>query len=231
MMRVLLVEDERVLGDTIRLSLEKMGLECVWATTLKEARLRLSRERYSLWILDRNLPDGEGTVLLSHPSRSGSLVLILSSKSGVEERVQGLRLGADDYLPKPFSYRELEARVEALGRRAVLHPPAKEESGWRLDRDTLTLDTGAASVLLTPLEFKFMEYLLAREGSIVSKDRLLKDVWGFTFLPKTRTVDYLITQLRKRIEPDPEHPRHLLTIRGAGVKLQTGGLYKDGTPE
>jgi DNA-binding response OmpR family regulator len=228
MIRVLLVEDEPVLGDAIRLSLSKMGLECEWVTTLQEARSALSRERFDLWVLDRNLPDGEGTALLSTSGRSHALVLILSSKSGVEERVQGLKMGADDYLPKPFSYRELEARLEALSRR--LPPASSSATGthWVLDRDSLKLRTERVEVVLTPLEFKFMEYLLAREGSIVSKDRLLKDVWGFAFLPKTRTVDYLINQLRKRIEPDPEHPRHLLTIRGAGVKLLTlGGLYKE----
>lgn len=221
MMRVLLVEDELVLGDTIVLSLKKMGLECDWAKTLKEANRHLAQGVYGLWILDRNLPDGEGTVLLSHPRRSKSLVLILSSKSGVEERVQGLRLGADDYLPKPFSFRELEARLEALGRRVPAPVVDEKRSGWWLDPGTLTLHTDRIPVVLTPLEFKFVSYLLDREGDIVSKDRLLKDVWGFTFLPKTRTVDYLITQLRKRIEPDPEHPKHLLTIRGAGVKLLT----------
>ena len=72
---------------------------------------------------------------------------------------------------------------------------------------------------LTPLEFKFLQYLIERKETIVSKDRLLRDVWGFSFLPKTRTIDYLITQLRKRLEPDPEKPAHLLTIRGAGVKF------------
>jgi DNA-binding response OmpR family regulator len=222
--RILLVEDELVLGDTIRISLGKMGFECDWAKTLKEARERLTGQRYPLWILDRNLPDGEGTTLLSHSRRKEALVLILSSKSSVEERVQGLKLGADDYLPKPFSFRELEARLGALSRRAPAAPdPEVRGKGWTVDMNRLTLDTGSKQVELTPLECKFMTYLIEREGDIVSKDRLLRDVWGFTFLPKTRTVDYLITQLRKRIEPDPEHPRHLLTVRGAGVRLQTRG--------
>jgi DNA-binding response OmpR family regulator len=219
--RILLVEDELVLGDTIRISLGKMGFECDWAKTLGEARERLSTGKYPLWILDRNLPDGEGTTLLSHESRNEALVLILSSKSSVEERVRGLKLGADDYLSKPFSFRELEARLGALSRRAPASDLKTTGKGWTVDSKRLTLDTGSKRVELTPLECKFMIYLLEREGDIVSKDRLLRDVWGFTFLPKTRTVDYLITQLRKRIEPDPEHPRHLLTVRGAGVRLET----------
>jgi len=217
--RLLLVEDELSLGDTIRLSLIKMGFECDWVKTIKEAREKLNHEVYELMILDRNLPDGEGTQLLKHPRRKGVMALILSSKSGVDERVEGLRKGADDYLPKPFSFKELEARIHALMRRRPEGGIRESSALWVLSEELLTLETELGAVELTPLEFKFMKYLIDRKGTIVSKDRLLKDVWGFSFLPKTRTIDYLITQLRKRIELDPEHPKHLLTIRGAGVKF------------
>jgi two-component system OmpR family response regulator len=221
MSRLLLVEDELVLGDTIRISLQKMGFECVWVKTLREARESLGAEAFDLLILDRNLPDGEGLSLLKHPKRPYFLALVLSSKSGVNERVAGLRQGADDYLPKPFSFKELEARIHALQRRLPGKAPGTVASdvSWTLDEHELTLVGARGRVVLTPLEFKFMSYLISRRGMIVSKDRLLKDVWGFSFLPKTRTIDYLINQLRKRIEEDPEHPRHLLTIRGAGVKF------------
>jgi DNA-binding response OmpR family regulator len=218
--RILLVEDEPALGDTIRLSIEKMGHQCDWVKTMKEARMRLTTGLYSLMILDRNLPDGDGTLLLRHPGRENLLVLILSSKSSVEERVEGLRRGADDYLPKPFSFHELEARIDALHRR--VRGPELSGTGhalWSLSEERLTVRSPAGEVLLTPLEFKFMKYLIERKGIIVSKDRLLKDVWGFGFLPKTRTVDYILNQLRKRLEADPESPRHLLTIRGAGVRF------------
>ncbi len=220
MKKVLLVEDELILGDTLSLSLKKMGLECDWVKSLKEAREFLKKGNYQLLILDRSLPDGEGTALLQHPKRETFMALILSSRSSVEERVQGLKLGADDYLPKPFSFKELEARVHALMRRSTR--TQLQEDGtllWELNEQKLTLRTEQGEVELTPLEFKFMKYLIERKETIVSKDRLLKDVWGFSFLPKTRTVDYLITQLRKRIEPDSESPKHLLTIRGAGVKF------------
>ncbi len=220
MRRILLVEDEPALGDTIRLSIEKMGHRCDWVKTMKEARVRLTTGLYSLMVLDRNLPDGDGTLLLRHPGREKLMVLILSSKSSVEERVEGLRRGADDYLPKPFSFHELEARIEALLRRMRATESAGGESSvWTLSEETLTIRSPAGEVLLTPLEFKFMKYLMERKGIIVSKDRLLKDVWGFGFLPKTRTVDYILNQLRKRLEADPESPRHLLTVRGAGVKF------------
>lgn len=215
--RVLLVEDEVVLAETLLLSLKKLGYECSHARTLKEAREFLKKSRFDLMILDRNLPDGEGTRLLKDPNRANAMTLILSSKSSISEKVEGLNYGADDYLPKPFSYLELSARLQALERRR----PSASESGehWASDETTLSLQTPRGKIELTPLEFKFITYLIARKNMIVSKSRLLHEVWGFTFLPKTRTVDYVITNLRKRIEAEPDSPKHLLTIRGAGVKF------------
>ena len=222
--RVLLVEDELVLADTLLLSLKKLGYECSHARTLKEARDQLTKSRFDLLILDRNLPDGEGTRLLKDPNRSDAMTLILSSKSSVKDRVEGLNYGADDYLPKPFSYLELSARLQALERRrlqAVAATPEneREKRFWISDESTLAIETPRGKIELTPLEFKFLTYLIARKNTIVSKARLLQEVWGFTFLPKTRTVDYVITNLRKRIEEEPDSPKHLLTIRGAGVKF------------
>ena len=220
MNRILLVEDEVLLGDTIVLSLKRMGFDCVWVKTLKDAKAKLREEAFGVAVVDWNLPDGEGVELLRHPKRKYVMILILSSKSSVSERVEGLKRGADDYLPKPFSFHELEARIQALLRRK----PEPERSdpranSWTLDESTLQVSCPTGVFELTPLEFKFLNYLVDRKGTIVSKDRLLRDVWGFSLLPKTRTVDYLITQLRKRIEPDPETPIHLLTVRGAGVKF------------
>lgn len=221
---VLVVEDERVLADTLLLSLHKLGYACTWAKNLKEARKALAGAAFAYWILDRNLPDGDGMSLLAEPARAGARVLILSAKSEVGERVKGLKAGADDYLSKPFSFAELDARLEALARRlpAVEAIVADSNAGtelWSLDGERLTVVAPTGTVELTPLEFKFMSYLIERKGTIVSKDRLLKDVWGFAFLPKTRTVDYVLTQLRKRLELEPESPVHLLTVRGAGIKF------------
>jgi DNA-binding response OmpR family regulator len=214
--RVLLVEDEVVLADTLLLSLKKLGYECSHARTLKEARELLKKKRFDLLVLDRNLPDGEGTQLLKDPNRGDAMSLILSSKSTVAEKVEGLNFGADDYLPKPFSYLELSARLQALERR---RPTVENTEHWVSDETTLSIQTPSGKIEFTPLEFKFLIYLIARKNTIVSKSRLLQEVWGFTFLPKTRTVDYVITNLRKRIETEPDTPKHLLTIRGAGVKF------------
>lgn len=217
--KVLLVEDEKILAETILISLKKMGYECTHSSTLKAAKDQLKNNRFDILILDRNLPDGEGTRLLKDPNRGSSMALILSSKSSIAEKVEGLNYGADDYLPKPFSYLELSARLQALERR---RPPVVEgvsQDRWTSDESTLSIQTPRGKIELTPLEFKFLTYLIARKNTIVSKSRLLQEVWGFTFLPKTRTVDYVITNLRKRIEDEPDSPKHLLTVRGAGVKF------------
>lgn len=216
-LKVLLVEDEELLADTLLLSLQKLGYECLRASTLKEGRELLKKNRFDLMILDRNLPDGEGTRLLKDPNRGSAMTLILSAKSSVAERVEGLNYGADDYLAKPFSYPELSARLKALERRRPVQVELPEE--WKSDETNLSVQTPKGKIELTPLEFKFLTYLIARKNTIVSKNRLLQEVWGFTLLPKTRTVDYVITNLRKRIEDEPESPKHLLTIRGAGVKF------------
>ena len=226
MSKILLVEDETVLADTLLLSMQKLGFQCIWVKTLKEARSELKKNKFDLMVLDRNLPDGDGIELLRSPERKKILTLVLSAKAALSDRVKGLTEGADDYLPKPFSFQELAARLQALERRiperengAAEIPELKKITLWSLNVDTQSIFTAQGWMELTPLEFKFLSYLVVREGSIVSKDRLLRDVWGFSFLPKTRTVDYLVTQLRKRIEPNPEVPVHLLTIRGAGIKF------------
>jgi DNA-binding response OmpR family regulator len=223
--QVLLVEDERALADALLVSLKKLKTVCVWAKNLKEARELIAARSFDFWILDRNLPDGEGLSLLDEGGRRAQ-VLVLSAKSEVADRVLGLKAGAEDYLSKPFSFAELSARLEVMARRIPASVPkaeAKPETSfvWRLNRDRLEVTAPNGVHTLTPLEFKVLEYLIEREATIVSKDRLLKDVWGFTFLPKTRTVDYLVTQLRKRLEPEPEQPVHLVTVRGAGIRFHS----------
>lgn len=217
---ILVVEDERALADTLLLSLEKLGYHCTWARNLMEARQALVDSVFAYWILDRNLPDGDGLSLLDESTRGSARVLILSAKSEVAERVRGLKAGADDYLSKPFSFAELSARLEVLSRRLPAGAPAGKDGLWSLDPNRLSVVAPTGKIELTPLEFKFVTYLIEREDMIISKDRLLKDVWGFAFLPKTRTVDYVLTNMRKRLEPDPESPIHWLTIRGAGIKFK-----------
>lgn len=215
---VLLIEDELALSEAIRMSLKTLRLRCQWAKNLKEAKAKIESEAFDFWILDRQLPDGDGLSLL--PKRpQATQVLVLSAKSEIEERVKGLRAGAEDYLPKPFSFAELGARLEVMARRIDLQALSVSTSAWMLNEAKLEVQSPQGVHSLTPLEFKFMKYLFEHQNVIISKDRLLKEVWGFSFLPKTRTVDYLLTQLRKRLEPVPDAPKHLITVRGAGVKF------------
>ncbi len=214
-MNILFVEDEERLGRTIKLALEAMGHQVTWVKLLSNARLTLGQDVFQLVVLDRNLPDGEGLSLCSDIQKISPAphVLILSAKSEIHFRVEGLDAGADDYLAKPFSLEELQARVRSLNRR-VGHL-------WERRPDQLRILSPKGWLDLTQQEYKFLDYLIAHEGQVISKERLLREVWGFSLLPKTRTIDFFITQLRKRLEDDPENPKHLVTIRGAGIKFHT----------
>src|SRR6185437_10916202 len=154
----------------------------------------------SLILLDRTLPDGDGLSLCTKLRSGGSnrcgMILMLTARGEISDRVQGLNAGADDYLPKPFSWPELEARIRALFRRAAPAKTAKSsESGeadkvWTIDSKKLRILGPNGWKTLTPLEFKLASKLIEARGEIVTREDLLKDVWGFTLLPKTRTVDH-----------------------------------------
>lgn len=228
--RALLVEDEGNLAVALAIALEKLGIEIRQVPTLALAREALDGDfTPELVLLDRQLPDGEGLELcreLRERGYSGS-ILVLTAAGQVEERVEGLNTGADDYLAKPFSWQELEARVRALARRgnpgrAVDRPPERPESlapRWTLDETRLRILGPKGWIELTPLEFKLASKLISAAGAIVSRKELLQEVWGFKFLPQTRTVDHFLGRLRKHFELDPEEPRHFLTVRGAGYRF------------
>ncbi len=234
---VLLVEDERNLASALKIALKKLGItDLSEATTLREAREVLSKTQPELIILDRTLPDGDGLDLCREIRNRGSrqFILMLTARGQIQDRVDGLRGGADDYLPKPFSWEELSARVEALARRTVGQKTSGFAAGsagsegvgadlsiWALDEGQLRiLSPSQEWVTLTPLEFKLARHLIDAGGDIVSRETLLKAVWGFTLLPKTRTVDHFMGRLRKLFEKNPEDPAHFLTVRGAGYRFQ-----------
>lgn len=224
----LLVEDERNLVTALQIALRKLGIHAQSATTLNSAREAVKRLKPDFILLDRALPDGDGLDLCASLRAEGctSAILVLTAAGRIEDRVAGLNTGADDYLPKPFSWDELEARIRALARRreylaADSTAKARRENAlWTRDAQRLRVLGPRGWEELTPLEFKLASKLLAAEGAIISRDDLLKDVWGFTLLPKTRTVDHFLGRLRKRFELDPESPRHFLTVRGAGYRFE-----------
>jgi two-component system alkaline phosphatase synthesis response regulator PhoP len=222
---VLVVEDETQLARALDVALKHLGLPTRFASTLDAAREEIAKRVPDLILLDRMLPDGDGVTLCQEIRERLSgvlpLVMILSARGETPERVLGLDAGADDYLPKPFSIDELHARIRALSRRYPSSVPETKsvERLWELKGDTLQVLGPKGWVGVTQLEFKLLEKFLAHPGRVVSRDDLLKDVWGFQWLPKTRTVDFFISRIRKNFEIDPDHPRHFMTVRGVGYRF------------
>lgn len=217
----LLVEDEPNLATALQVALRKLGVPTTHASTLASANQALQMKTFEFILLDRALPDGDGLKLCSSLRATGyqGTILILTASGQMEDRVLGLNEGADDYLPKPFSWEELEARVKALARRK---PAFKTHSPlWETDESSLQILGNRGWVRLTPLEFKLASHLIQKAENIVSRSSLLKEVWGFSLLPQTRTVDHFLGRLRKHFEENPEKPKHFLTIRGAGYKFQS----------
>lgn len=228
MIRALLVEDEESLALAIKVALKRTAIEEVThVDTLQDARKHIKQSLFNIILLDRTLPDGEGTELLrdllKFKNRPIPMVLILSARGLVEERIEGLKLGADDYLPKPFALEELLARIEALLRRRQggQEPhPSEGQALWSLDENHRKLLGPKGWIELTPIEFKLASHLIANEGKVLTREDLLKDVWGFRFLAQTRTVDFFVGKLRKRFEENPNEPHHFLTLRGSGFMFK-----------
>lgn len=217
----LLVEDEVNLASALQIALKKLKIPAKHVSTIEAARNAIKSRAPDLLVLDRTLPDGDGLALCEELRGSGfrGAVLMLTARGQTQERIDGLRKGADDYLPKPFSWDELGARIEALSRRFT--PSEKDSTGvWAADRGKLRIKGPSGWTTLTPLEFKLAKHLMDADGAIVSRETLLKSVWGFTLLPKTRTVDHFMGRLRKLFEENPEEPKHFVTVRGAGYRFQ-----------
>jgi DNA-binding response OmpR family regulator len=222
---VLLVEDETALASTLMIALSRLKIgEVRHATTLGQARDLLAVAASDLLILDRNLPDGDGLELCTELRANGfrGSILCLTAMGEPDDRIAGLDSGADDYLPKPFHWEEFAARIRALSRRkdpGAVAAAGKPAGLWQVDATRLKILGPKGWVELTPLEFKLATHLIQATGAIVSREKLLKEVWGFRFLPKTRTTDYFLGRLRKYFELNPDEPRHFLTVRGAGYRF------------
>ena len=236
--RILLVEDEPHLRTTLEILLAPLTVTLETATTLAEARASTRKQKFDLILLDRTLPDGDGATLCTElrAAQDSTFICILSARGTVEDRVHGLNVGADDYLPKPFAWPELEARLRALARRSQRAPGEVPASApmqeWESDEGLLRVRGPNGWVQLTPLEYKLVSTLMRAKGKIVSREELLREVWGFSLLPKTRTVDQFLARVRRLFEPNPEEPRHFLTVRGAGYRFNAAPSEKESkTPE
>jgi DNA-binding response OmpR family regulator len=218
---ILLVEDEQAIADLVRAYLRRDGFDVVWARSGEQALEELARHPVRLVVLDIGLPGIDGfEVCRRLRSRTGVPILILSARDEEVDRVAGLEAGADDYVTKPFSPRELVARVKAILRRAggpgaVVEAGALAVGDVELDRASRTVSVGGEPVELTSREFDLLAALLAHPGIVLSRDRLLELAWEGEFAGGTRTVDVHVAQLRAKLG----RPDFVETVRGAGYKV------------
>jgi len=226
MPKILVVDDEESMLDVIRYSLEKAGYQVCAAADGEEA-LRLAREQKpDLVVLDVMLPKMDGyEVCKIMCVEMGMPIIMLTAKDEEFDKVIGLEVGADDYVTKPFSPRELVARVRAHLRRkmkAAQGPPANEARFGdlivNLDRREVHLE--GRKVDLTPREFDVMTHLVQNANRVVTRESLLDKVWGYDYYGEDRIVNVTIARLREKIEIDPAHPRYIITVRGAGYLFQ-----------
>jgi DNA-binding response OmpR family regulator len=215
---VLLVEDESGIASLVRAYLERDGFRVVWAASGGEALAALEREQVRLVLLDIALPDIDGLEVCRRIRRQSSVpIIMLTARDAEADRVAGLELGADDYVPKPFSFRELVARVKAVLRRTEQQPSAETlvVGDVVVHRGAREVVVDGESVELRGREFDLLAYLIENRGLVLSREQLLERVWGLGFPGGTRTVDVHIAQLRRKLA----RPALIRTVRGAGYKL------------
>jgi DNA-binding response OmpR family regulator len=205
-MRVLLVEDHTELAETVAAGLRREGMAIDVAHDGRGAYERIAITDYDVLVLDRDLPDVSGDEIcrsLVDESRE-SKILMLTAAGAIEDRVNGLAIGADDYLPKPFAFAELVARIRALGRRSGTPlPPALAHGDLRLDPAHRVASRAGARLALSPKEFALLEYLLVAQGRVVSAEELLERVWDENADPFTTTVKVTIRRLRAKLGEPP----------------------------
>jgi DNA-binding response OmpR family regulator len=226
--KILVVEDDRNLLDTLKYNFSKEGYGVVTAVDGAEALDAARREKPDVIILDIMLPKLSGfEVCRILRKEMTTPIIMLTAKDDEIDKVVGLEIGADDYMTKPFSMRELLARVGAMLRRSKMtelqpapEQPALQIGDIRVDIARHRASKGTAMLDLTPKEFDLLAFLATNKGLVFSRDRLLEKVWGYDFAGDTRTVDVHMRWLRQKIEADPNNPRYLVTVRGTGYKLE-----------
>jgi two-component system OmpR family response regulator len=226
MPKVLLIEDESTIADAITELLTDRGFAVEWSSDGIEGLDKARSLRPDVVIVDRMLPGMDGVVLIEalRKSQMWMPVLVLSALDTVEERVRGLSMGGDDYLTKPFATVELLARIEALLRRtAQTNEVILRVGPLELNRIGRTAQRGSRNIELAARQFRLLEYMMRRADQLLTRAMLLKDVWGYKFVPTTNLVDVHIGQLRQKIDGPGETPL-INTVRGAGFILRSGGV-------
>jgi two-component system, OmpR family, response regulator RegX3 len=224
--RILVVEDEEALADTIRYGLEREGFEVSIAPDGRMALERFRADRPGLVILDLMLPELSGLdVCRAIRAESDVPIVIVTAKDAEADKVAGLELGADDYVTKPFSVRELVSRVRAHLRRVEMGGTRAASDGAlragpvELDAERHEVRVRGKLVQLPPKEFALLEMLLRLKGRLLTRDHLIGEVWGADYFGDTKTLDVHVKRLRQKIEEDPHRPANLLTVRGLGYRF------------
>jgi two-component system response regulator RegX3 len=226
MTRVLVVEDEESFSDALSYMLRREGFEAVVAASGPEALAEFDRGGADIVLLDLMLPGLSGTeVCRALRSRSAVPIIMLTAKDSEVDKVVGLELGADDYVTKPYSARELVARIRAVLRRRgeAAEPPAEgvlEAGPVRMDVERHVVAVDGETVALPLKEFDLLEFLLRNAGRVLTRGQLIDRVWGSDYVGDTKTLDVHVKRLRAKLEPDPANPKYLLTVRGLGYKLE-----------
>ncbi len=223
--RILLVEDEESLAESIRYSLEQEGFTVTLAVDGRKAIERFRTDDPDLVILDLMLPELSGLdVCRLIRQESNVPIVMVTAKDSEADKVAGLELGADDYVTKPFSIRELVSRVRAHLRRARMQAPAATEemlNGGPIEMDVAKHEVrvGEGMVAFPPKEFELLEAFLRRRGRLLTREFLIEEIWGHDYVGDTKTLDVHVKRIRQKIEHDPHDPELLLTVRGLGYKF------------
>lgn len=224
-MRLLLIEDDRDAADYLRKAFREAGHVVEHAADGEEGLSLALDGRFDVLVVDRMLPRRDGLSVVSELRARGEKtpVLILSALGQVDDRVVGLRAGGDDYLPKPYAFTELLARVEALSRRAAPHAADTiyRVADLELDRLAHRVSRAGKDIPLQPREFRLLEYLMRHAGQVVTRTMLLENVWDYHFDPQTNVIDVHVSRLRSKIDKGFDVPL-LHTVRGAGYMVREG---------
>jgi len=223
MATILVVDDEPKITRLVRDYLESAGFTVVTAADGREALMRARTDHPDLVVLDLGLPQLDGLDVTRRLRRDGDLpIIMLTARDDEADKLVGLELGADDYVTKPFGLLELMARVAALLRRSRPTPEERTRERFgdvEIDLRTRAVTRRGESLPLTPMEFDLLVALVRRDGAVAGRLELLREVWGHSAAVLTRTVDTHIAELRRKLEDDPAAPRHILTVRKAGYRL------------
>jgi len=225
MTRVLVVEDEESFSDALSYMLRREGYEVEVAETGPDALVAFDRSGADLVLLDLMLPGLSGTeVCRELRTRSKVPIIMVTARDTEVDKVVGLELGADDYVTKPFSSRELIARVRAVLRRGQepeeLITATVEAGPVRMDVERHVVSVSGSQVSMPLKEFDLLELLLRNAGRVLTRGQLIDRVWGSDYVGDTKTLDVHVKRLRAKIEPDPGNPKHLVTVRGLGYKFE-----------